>query len=474
MLRSRYAAGDVVGITPVHVVASTGLNRILNLLLQDSCWVKSLLTPDVNGRTPLHEASAHGQTQTVRRLLQEKSIDIDLQDLDGMTSLQLAAEGGYAEVVSLLLKAHASIERRDRHSRSTLMIALSGRDELTARLIFEQMVPTNNFDVTTRYPPLNQTLLHQMSNLGYEEGVTTLLAMGAEPDAEDTCGYVPVHLAARKGHTKVVERLLQCSDGRVLPSYCNHTPLHLASKHGHKSTVELLLSTNPSDVNVHDFLGFTPLHSAAAAGQLDVVMRLTLLTELATSEVSPSPFQLALWGGHHEVLQFLHQYYLSPVGPAEFNLTSLRAIEQVAKGFQPRARLPYELNGLSSLAEHYGLTHLKAARIDLASIWYDIALLAYPVNSGILDPAKVINPTKCCDHCHVDPIVGPCYTCTSCVGPCYDLCGGCYKVRSELHRHCKFFSVPATAGPLPSLEEHFLQLEKKMRTVQGEGGVIVY
>ena len=65
----------------------------------------------------------------------------------------------------------------------------------------------------------------------------------------------------------------------VLPSYCGHTPLQLAAKHGHDSTVELLLATNPEDCNARDFLGFTPLHSAAAAGQYNIVEELMQITD---------------------------------------------------------------------------------------------------------------------------------------------------------------------------------------------------
>lgn len=478
MLFSCHSSDESEGITPVHVVARAGLNHIMDLLLKDVCWIKATIQRDINGRTPLHDASRLGHNKIVLRLLHEVETEINAKDNEDMTALQQAVEAGHSDVVSLLLNAGASIEGNDIYGRSALIMALSGRDDISARVIFYRALVSNNFDNSIRYAPLNQTLLHQMANLGYDEGVSILLSLGADPQAEDTCGYTPVHLAARKGHTQIVRRLLVAMGNEVAPSYYHHTPLHLAAKHGWKATVELLLSTNRTDVDVQDFLGFTPLHSAAAAGQADAVKRLLPMTTNAVSpeELVPSPLELAVWGGHYSVTQVLEHYYSVPetlsasIRSPCFNLQSLLSIEQVTKEFHPRSPLPFEfeVSGLSYLAEHYGLTHLKAGRILLASAWYDIALIAYSPNSGILDPAKVTNPIKCCDHCHADPIIGPCYTCTSCIGPCYDLCGDCYQRRSEMHRHCEYFMVPSAGYPLPSLEAHLQRLENTLTTGNSE------
>ena len=428
------------------------------------------------GWTPLHQASIIGNADLVSRLLEGPQTDINSRDKEGMTALDHAAERGHVEVVRILLENGATPLEKDKYGREALAIALASCENTPARIIFEKVLQSSGLQIILKtYAPINQTILHQIANLGYVKGVEQLLKLGADPHAEDNWGYTPVHLAARKGHTQIVTILLQAisATGRKLrASFCGHTPLQLAAKHGHDVTVDAILSSHQADCNVRDFLGFTPLHSAAAAGQFSVVETLLPLTDIFTpTEVHvPSPFQLAQWGGHKSILRLLHFHYFGPrvnsefQFPAlEFRADALREIEFVSTRFKPRANFPYQLNAVCYLAEQYGLIHLKSGRFDLASAWYDIALITHPLNSSVTNPAEVVNPIKACDHCSVKPIKGPCYTCTTCIGPCYDLCSTCFPRRSHLHKHQNYLMVPSSSDPLPSFEAHLRILEKAMK-----------
>jgi ankyrin repeat protein len=464
--QSTETATVLVLSTPLHIAAGAGLLTTTERFLEgDPC----IGAPDIHGRTALHEASRKGRSCVVRRLLQQP-LDIDVQDVDGMTALQHAAEGCHKDVIGILLDNNAKVTGRDNFGRTALSIALANREDESSRHIFERLLSTGGPNVVhTRYGAVNHTLLHQMANLGYEGGVRTLLAMGADPHAEDNWGYAPVHLAARKGHTRVVEILLEATNNQVRPSYCHHTPLQLAAKHGREDTVDVLLSTNATDINVRDFIGFTPLHSASAAGQVRIVKRLLSVAEIAIPGEThvPSPFQLASWGGHSDILKSIYQHYFGKQIQqidADYNTDALWEIEHVTQGFSPRVKFPYRLNAICYLSEHYGLMHLKAGKFALASAWYDIALVSHPVNSGVVDPAKVINPIKICDHCGVEPIVGPCFTCKHCTGPCYDLCSACFNKRAEIHKHANYIQIPASSSnPLSSLEEHLDSLRDAIK-----------
>lgn len=393
-----------------------------------------------------------------------------------MTALDHAAERGNTEVIQILLRHGAKPLETDKYGRDALAIALTSCHNSPVRLIFDKVLQSSGIQITLKtYHPINQTILHQIANVGYVKGVEELLELGADPHAEDNWGYTPVHLAARKGHTQIVTILLRAvfATGRKLrSSYCGHTPLQLAAKHGHDAIVDLILSTNHLDCNVRDFLGFTPLHSASLAGQFSIVEKLLPLTDIfIPAEVHvPSPFQLALWGGHSSILSLLHLHYFGSQLDSEaefpelqFRADALREIEFISKSFKPRANFPYQLTAVCYIAEQYGLMHLKSGKIELASAWYDIALLEHPLNSSAREPADVVNPVKACDHCSAKPIKGPCYTCKVCIGPCYDLCSNCYKRHRHLHKHQDYLTVPKSRCTLPSFDAQLKTLEAAMK-----------
>lgn len=55
----------------------------------------------------------------------------------------------------------------------------------------------------------DQTALHISSRLGDVESVSILLKNGAACDSSNSDLYTPLHMAAKEGHDKVVEMLLE-------------------------------------------------------------------------------------------------------------------------------------------------------------------------------------------------------------------------------------------------------------------------
>ena len=127
--------------------------------------------------------------------------------------------------------------------------------------------------------------LHRSSLKGEMELVEKLLNAGANPDATNSFGYVPLHVAASAGQTAIVEALLNAgANPDVVPSesseagaalkYCaGMTPLHFAAHGGHAEIIDALLAAG-ADPNAADAAGITPMYWSEKAGHVDATVSL--------------------------------------------------------------------------------------------------------------------------------------------------------------------------------------------------------
>lgn len=109
-----------------------------------------------------------------------------------------------------------------------------------------------------------------------------LLNRGAAPDTSDSCGYTPLHYAARNGHPDACLLLLQ--NGAQVDK-CTRTgkatSLHRAAYAGHIEVVKHLLKAG-ADPLKEDSDGLTPLRKAEAQGHTEVVKLFINATSKAT------------------------------------------------------------------------------------------------------------------------------------------------------------------------------------------------
>ena len=123
--------------------------------------------------------------------------------------------------------------------------------------------------------------------------VKQLLSKGTSPDIEDSAGYTALHYAARKGHERVCEELLN-SGAKVdaITRSGKATPLHRAATQGHVTIVQLLMKRG-ADVNLQDADGLTALHRALISNKDSVSKILILKTNLdLTDKLGRTPRQL--------------------------------------------------------------------------------------------------------------------------------------------------------------------------------------
>eukprot|EP01065_Artemidia_motanka_P012117 TRINITY_DN16625_c0_g1_i1.p1 TRINITY_DN16625_c0_g1~~TRINITY_DN16625_c0_g1_i1.p1 ORF type:complete len:751 (+),score=221.23 TRINITY_DN16625_c0_g1_i1:46-2253(+) len=315
------------------------------------------------GRTPLHEAAEHGSTECVAVLLgknkepveeaadvrkkpppkgrkdaapveEPKRTEIDIEDGDGSTPLQVAMEHERTAVVEALIQAGASVRRKSARYGTLLHQAVAmGSASVTAALV------GGGADIHGRDDG-DRTPLHVAVSRGFENVTRLLLQHGADVGARDLHnGITPLHIAAANSDTKLAAALLDAGAGAtVRDSQCRtpfhaaaavgsvevgdllvaadtdvdatdligRTPLHHACVGGHSGFAELCLS-NDADPNFRDQRSWTPLHVAVAAGASDcVAILLDSGAELAATEQRDrTPLLVATEGGKVDVARLL-------------------------------------------------------------------------------------------------------------------------------------------------------------------------
>jgi ankyrin repeat protein len=283
-------ATDTGGHTVAHRARDKSLSTILISQRTDIDW--NVL--DKIARTPLLFNSRLINVNPISELLRIKSVQLLVRSIDGFTALHELAE--HESPFPAWFVNTPTPERRCRLI-DVLLAELEVRGHNLVTFV-------NATDV------LNRTALHYIAEEGSVEVLKRLLERrptGMSVTAVDCHGFTPIHLAVRRGHTAVVELLLQVPsmDANIgatvnasppsglkpwesihlrlcrpnlflkapkeLPTAGNLTPLHFAAMEGHTEIVDLLLKWPGIHVAPLDSNGRSPLDHSIQKGHLEVV-----------------------------------------------------------------------------------------------------------------------------------------------------------------------------------------------------------
>jgi ankyrin repeat protein len=180
------------------------MNRMKGSLVILLCFIfqpgafaqKTPATQDINQQ--LLEAAEKGDKVGVESLLAQGA-DPNAKDKKGKSALQLAARGGYADVVDVLLGAKADINLRANDGGTALTAAAGeGHPGVVERLLKAGADP-NASDETgftalmaaATGGDLQEVEALLAATFGYEPLVERLLAAGADPSAKASSCYAP-------------------------------------------------------------------------------------------------------------------------------------------------------------------------------------------------------------------------------------------------------------------------------------------
>lgn len=154
----------------------------------------------------LAEASACGDRKRVAQLLAESADALGGFTADGWTPLHLAAFFGRADVAGALVAAGAPLDER----------------------------------ATSRNSTANRPLHAALAGAEDEDTIRCLLDGGARVDDRAGGGYTPLHLAASRGNTSVVEMLLRRGADVSTRTDDGLTAADIAWERGHGHVAALL------------------------------------------------------------------------------------------------------------------------------------------------------------------------------------------------------------------------------------------
>ncbi len=217
---------------------------------------------DVNARgegnmTPLHHAAVNGNLEMIQLFLRHPRIIVNFHDMYRSTPLFAAAEKGMAAAAQLLLEKGADIHAVSSKLSQTFSskwmyrntplycAAERGHKDMVELLLKQpgiqsEIAPTNKNWLTP---------LHAAASRGHNAVVKLLLGVpevrASLIDATKLSvkSTTALHLACKHGHPETAASLLSCEEVNVnVKNGEGFTPLHLAIRKGHTKVVKLLLN----------------------------------------------------------------------------------------------------------------------------------------------------------------------------------------------------------------------------------------
>jgi ankyrin repeat domain-containing protein 50 len=271
------------GVSALHVAAASGHADMVELLLRKGAAINARAS--VQGRTALHYACFRGDTSMVKILLNHGARS-DIQTMDyEETPLHMAAAGGHLEVIELLLASGAEANVATSLTEETplhLAAAYGFVDEasylLGARWHGRPDVEKVRRSGGPRYPGKqgDEPRLEDRSHLNRNESFGSLLSFG-EPDKD-----FPVDMASNSRSSQSADIGARNRDG--------WTPLHVAAAWGNLNIIELLLEQG-ADINAKTFDGSTALCLAEEYGHQAVMSVLCWASQLLADEKDQRGFE---------------------------------------------------------------------------------------------------------------------------------------------------------------------------------------
>ncbi|XP_059489715.1 uncharacterized protein LOC132204878 [Neocloeon triangulifer] len=281
------------GRTALHWAAFRGHVTMIKFLLSKGADVNAL---DNDYNTPLTLA-AYFSNEEMRRPGVDSGADLSAVDIDGddvsrlvyfngklndinyLTPLGTAASCEFETATRAILERGADVNKRNKSCATALTISTVANNHKLMKILLQH--PGVEVDATD---PDGMTSLHYAAACGLYDAITILLKNNAEINLQDNFGRTALHRVLVSGNLECIKLLV--SEPNVNVNIRDHmygmAPVHLALTRDQEDAAYAFIESEHADVNlrvslpaIHEnFIGFTPLHIAAAHGLTRSIQRL--------------------------------------------------------------------------------------------------------------------------------------------------------------------------------------------------------
>uniref|UniRef100_A0A1I8A8N2 ANK_REP_REGION domain-containing protein n=1 Tax=Steinernema glaseri TaxID=37863 RepID=A0A1I8A8N2_9BILA len=217
---------------------------------------------NANGESLLMVCARCGHTDIVRLILADS--EIEDTDNEGWSALLNSAHKGHVDIVRLLLEAGCAVDQTDLMGWTPLMWAVYKNHGAIVDLLLDYSAHVNMIDEEDGLTPLIVA-----AGRGFTDIVQRLINADAQVNACDKFGSTALIWASRKGHLPVIELLLNNGAELDAVGMYSSTALMLATRGNYISVVEAILAREPN-VNVVDNNGLSALGMAAREGYAEI------------------------------------------------------------------------------------------------------------------------------------------------------------------------------------------------------------